>query len=138
MLQNIIAGIADFLQNIQNISVKRIFFHGNIAHSHATRRNPGNCPVIIVFEQNIIVQIPEAFLAGSALSLRLGHAGMRLLYRLRPGSRRLRSRIRHRRGRIGLRFRLRRLLLSRSLRINRILFRQIIWFHISSLTVFSI
>ena len=58
MLDNILTCFANFFQNIKNIGIVRIFFHGNIAASDTASGYSGNSSVIVIFKQNIIIDIP--------------------------------------------------------------------------------
>ena len=61
MFQQKIAGIANFLKNVQNISVKRILFYGNVPGTDAACGNPRYCTIQIIPQPDIIIQVPQGF-----------------------------------------------------------------------------
>ena len=62
MLQNIVAGFADFFQNIKYIRIKFIFFQSNVATADASCGNTGNRAVVIVYQNNVIINSGKAIL----------------------------------------------------------------------------
>ena len=64
MLKDVFSGFADFFQHVKNVTEKRIIFNGEVSFADTAGGNARNRTVIIVFQQNIVVNIPQIGLLG--------------------------------------------------------------------------